>query len=119
MITEPFGKHAFFTVTNCADFTIDPITGLNIFRIFQEAVHNSLKHSEATELIAKIECSEDSFLVTISDNGKGITTKNEEGSGLASMRQRAEAVQGVLSIETAAGKGTQVVVKINKNTLNG
>ena len=119
MITEPFGKHAFFTVTNCTDFTIDPITGLNIFRIFQEAVHNSLKHSEATELVAKIECSEDSFLVTISDNGKGITTKNEEGSGLASMRQRAEAVQGVLSIETAAGKGTQVVVKIDKNTLKG
>jgi len=118
-ITESFNIHVSFSKGECPDYKIDPITGLNIFRIFQEAVHNSLKHSEATELIAKIECNEVSIDITITDNGKGFANRNEEGNGLASMKQRAESVHALLTIETATDKGTKVWVKIDKNMLKG
>jgi len=119
-VTEPFEQlQSSFVKPDCPDFTIDPLIGLNIFRIMQEAVHNTLKHSGATELQTTILCDVTYLTITVSDNGKGIFPKSEEGTGLSSMRQRAESIKAELSIENVTGGGTKVFLKIDKNTLKG
>jgi len=119
-VTEPFEQlHCSFSKPDCHDFTIDPLVGLNIFRIMQEAVHNALKHSGATKLNTKMLCDENSLTIAVSDNGKGILLKSEEGTGLSSMRQRAENMKAELTVENVTEGGVKVVLRMDKNTLKG
>ncbi len=119
-ITEP-NEHlsAKMTSSQCPDFDIDPINGLNIFRIMQEAVHNVLKHAGATELTTSVECNQNMYTITIADNGKGIISYNESGTGLGSMKQRAENLKAILTVDSTPGSGTKVVLVLDKNTLKG
>ena len=119
-VTEPFEQlHSSFTKPDSPDFTIDPLIGLNIFRILQEAVHNALKHSGATELKTVMLCNETTLTITISDNGRGLSAGSEEGTGLSSMRQRAESMKAELAVENVSEGGAKVVLKMDKNTLKG
>lgn len=119
-VTEPFGHlQCSFSKPDIPDFTIDPLIGLNIFRIMQEAVHNVLKHSGATELKTTMLCDETFLTIQVSDNGKGMSPKTEAGTGLSSMMQRAGSMKAELSIRNNAGGGTKVFLKIDKNTLKG
>jgi two-component system sensor histidine kinase UhpB len=119
-VTEPFDQlHYVFSRHEVGDHDIDPIAGLNIFRIMQEAVHNALKHSGATELSASMICDESCLNIVISDNGKGMSGESEEGTGLSSMKQRAEAMNATLSVVSVPGGGTRVELKLDINTLKG
>lgn len=58
-------------------------------------------------------------MLTVSDNGKGITQdeiKSSQSVGLAGMRERALSLGGNLSITAPPGKGTTIVVRIPRNT---
>lgn len=83
----------------------------NIFLIVKEALNNTLKHASATEvhLLAKI--SKNALEICIDDNGKGFASApvaENGGHGLKNMRQRAELLNGTLSVESIPGKGTTV-----------
>lgn len=87
----------------------------NIFLISKEAVNNLVKYSKCTE--AKIEFNLNrSFLkMEVSDNGSGFDTEQASNrNGLRNMKQRAEQIQGILSIISENGKGTKIslIVKI-------
>lgn len=117
-ITEPFEQiHSSFTFQDAEDQDIDPITGLNIFRIMQEAVHNVLKHAGATQLTTSMMCDDDTLAIIISDNGKGMDQKRATGTGLASMKQRAALLKAELTIETSAEGGTKLMLRLAKNRL--
>jgi len=119
-VTEPSEQlHCSITKPECTDFTIDPLIGLNIFRMMQEAVHNALKHSGATELKTIMNCDETDLTILITDNGRGILTQSEEGTGLSSMRQRAGSIKADVAIENGQEGGVRVVIRIDKNTLKG
>jgi PAS domain S-box-containing protein len=95
------------------DLTQEPSTA--IFRIFQEALTNVLRHAQATrvDITAKKEASE--FVLTISDNGRGITEDELSGVpslGLLGMRERANLIEGKLQIRGAEGKGTVVTLRV-------
>ncbi|MEP7165565.1 MAG: two-component regulator propeller domain-containing protein [Ferruginibacter sp.] len=81
---------------------------LQVFRICQETINNTCKHSNASLLTITSHTTENSFTIRISDNGKGFDMTNEaEGHyGLQNMKQRAEESKLQLSIESAPGKGT-------------
>lgn len=86
-----------------------------IFRIFQEALTNVLRHAQATrvDVIAKKEAGE--FVLTISDNGRGITEDEQSGSpslGLLGMRERANLIGGKIQITGVEGKGTVVTLRV-------
>lgn len=88
---------------------------INLYRIIQELITNSIKHSEATKII--VQCSEmDEWLfVTVEDNGKGIIENNEnnqEGLGWANIQNRISLLNG--SIETISNpeEGTSVNIHI-------
>ncbi len=85
--------------------TLTSIEGMNIHRIIQEAIHNSLKHASASDIKVRITQLADQLKITISDNGKGFQTQSSsQGSGLTNMNKRAKNIGGeiqVTSIEYA------------------
>jgi PAS domain S-box-containing protein len=86
-----------------------------IFRIFQEALTNVLRHAQATrvDITAKKEAGE--FVLTISDNGRGITEDEQSGSpslGLLGIRERSNLIGGKIQITGVEGKGTVVTLRV-------
>lgn len=81
---------------------------LNLYRITQEAVQNSIKHSGATEINIQFENHNNHLILSIADNGSGFEIESiEEGNGLESMRTRSKESNGDLQIESS-DKGTIV-----------
>jgi signal transduction histidine kinase len=85
-----------------------------LYRIAQEAVHNTVKHAEATEVRLSLEQSGEDVVLAIEDNGRGFdTTGSYPGHlGLHSMRERVERFGGTLEVESAVGKGTIISVRL-------
>jgi signal transduction histidine kinase len=86
-----------------------------LFRIAQEALTNVVKHADATQ--ARITLSRDAERVrlVIEDDGRGVAPAandaEEQGWGMAVMRERAAAVGGTMRVESP-GRGTRVVVEV-------
>jgi PAS domain S-box-containing protein len=90
-------------------------TALCLYRIAQEALHNVVKHSGGT--VARVELAMDGgeLRLAIVDDGVGFdpeATRANGSLGLVSMGERARFVHGRLSIESHAGKGTRVEVRV-------
>jgi PAS domain S-box-containing protein len=86
-----------------------------VFRIFQEAMTNILRHAQATKVNILIEEEEDEFVLEVSDNGRGITESEKLGTrslGLLGMRERAHSIGGRVEINGASGKGTTLIVRL-------
>ena len=72
-----------------------------------EALANVVKHAHADSVKVRVECFDDRVEVEISDNGVG-GADPDRGSGLCGLRDRVEALDGELWIESSAGQGTLV-----------
>ncbi len=93
--------------------TFNAITGINVYRIIQEAVHNALKHAQASEISVHVSRENGNLVIRIRDNGTGFTEDPEQaGNGLHSMRYRAEAING--SIELIQNGGTEVRLTLSE-----
>ena len=91
----------------------DPVTAL--FRIFQEALTNVIRHAQATAVEVRLRTVGVRLLLEIADNGKGITatdTANPSAFGLIGMRERAIAIRGEFAIKGQPGRGTTVTVSL-------
>jgi len=89
-----------------------------VFRIFQEALTNILRHAQATHVRFVMQEDEDEFRLTITDNGRGITTEEKSGQrslGLLGMRERANLIGGTVDISGSKGKGTVVTVRVRSS----
>jgi PAS domain S-box-containing protein len=86
-----------------------------VFRIFQEAVTNAVRHSQASRLFVFLNQKNDHLILKIRDNGIGMDLSKIEQSdrfGLIGMQERAVSLKGILSITSAPGKGTTLILKI-------
>jgi signal transduction histidine kinase len=93
----------------------DPVAAIGIFRVGQEALTNILKHANASAARLSVEIDADSFVLSISDDGKGIAPRRPGmvvSHGLASMRHRVSALGGVWSVSNPASGGTTVTAVI-------
>jgi two-component system, NarL family, sensor kinase len=83
---------------------------INVFRIVQEIIHNTVKHASADTLVIQIRKEQDQLLIVTADNGKGFhyEKKYEEhkGLGLRNLQSRAEIMGGEMSCKSEPGKGT-------------
>jgi signal transduction histidine kinase len=84
-----------------------------IFRIVQEFIQNSLKHSRCTQIDLTIERTEEKIKFEVSDNGKGFEQEsNLPGIGLTNMKRRAIELGAVFLLESGPDKGTKVVIEL-------
>lgn len=107
-------------LTNHEQVRLKPQVAINLFRIVQEAVANSIKHSGASELSAIVKYDHPANLnVVISDNGTGFEV-NSNGNrnshfGLQNMRSRAKEIGASLEIDSSKGTSISILVTLTTN----
>lgn len=92
---------------------LDERSSVTLFRIAQEALTNVVRHAEARVVEISLATTEDSVVLTVRDDGKGIVAdsiESQESVGLIGMRERAALINGRLTIQGAPGRGTTVSV---------
>jgi signal transduction histidine kinase len=89
------------------------------FSIVQEAVNNALKHAAAQNIWLRVSMRNQTLVIEIEDDGYGFDMESvlrgydSRGSfGLLSMRERAEIVGGELTVVSAVGQGTTVMLRV-------
>lgn len=88
---------------------------LCLFRIVQEALRNAVKHSQVVRMEVCLRGAPDEIALEVRDAGVGFDPDNvtaHGGLGLISMRERANFVGGMFSIESKPNAGTKIKVKI-------
>jgi PAS domain S-box-containing protein len=87
---------------------------LCLYRIVQEALQNVIKHSGVMEAEVHLAGSANELALRVSDPGEGFTPERSEGVGLGllSMRERVHSLGGEIVIQTAAGRGTRIGVRV-------
>jgi two-component system sensor kinase FixL len=96
------------------DLSVSIDCSVQVYRIFQEAVSNAIKHGHASEIILTLTKSGDEIIGSIKDNGTGIApeSRSKGGMGLVTMDLRSKVIGGHLSVEKLAAGGTAVVCTI-------
>jgi len=92
---------------------------LVLFRTTQEALRNVWRHSQATEAEITVEFDERKTRITVSDNGKGFNLPKALGDlardgklGLAGMQERAQLVDGTLTVQSQLGRGASITIEV-------
>ena len=93
---------------------------INLFRIFQEAINNIIKHSKATRVDLRSVKTNNKLKIIISDNGIGFKVNEQSGKddrprfGISGMKERVHILKGKFKIKSQAGKGTEVILEFNR-----
>jgi len=89
---------------------IPPEVRHNVFLAFKEAVHNVVKHAQATEARIRLRLEPEKFILEIEDNGRGMGNQSapQNRNGLRNMKKRMEDIHGEFSISGGANGGTVV-----------
>lgn len=88
---------------------------LVLFRIFQEALTNILRHANAENISVEINKDRKTLSMQITDDGVGFEPDNVDiisHHGLLGMRERVYAMNGEFNIDSASGKGTTVMARV-------
>ena len=88
---------------------------LCLFRVLQEALHNSAKHSGVRHFEVLLRGTSDEIHLTVKDSGKGFdreAAKTSQGLGLISMEERLKLVKGTLLIEAQPKHGTTIHARV-------
>ncbi len=98
---------------------LPPAIEITVFRIVQELYTNVTKHARATEAGIQLSITKKNVEVTVIDNGIGMNTTiiddQKAGFGLKNICSRTKLMDGKISIHSAPGKGTKVIVTIPLN----
>ncbi len=92
---------------------------LCLYRVTQEAIQNVVRHSGAKSATVDLQFREPSIELKVVDDGKGfevISDRQTSAIGLVSMQERARQVEGVITVKSKPGKGTQVEVRVPLRT---
>ena len=89
-----------------------------LYRIAQEALHNTVKHARASRADLKLEHDARGIALEVSDDGAGFDPGRDFSGhlGLKSMRERTARLGGTLRVESIPGEGTNVRVQIPLGT---
>jgi PAS domain S-box-containing protein len=99
----------------------NPIFEQEIYRIAQEAINNSLKHSKSKNLIVSIDFGNEYLELKVEDTGVGFVSNEvvygNKGIGVISMKERAAAIGGKLEIISELSKGCTINFLINNKLI--
>ena len=96
--------------------SIDQTIAITLYRIVQELINNSMKHSGATSAIVQLTKSNELLSLTVEDDGKGFDTeilKTNKGIGWVNIQNRVDFLKGKLDIRSKIGEGTSVQIELN------
>jgi signal transduction histidine kinase len=89
---------------------------INLFRMIQEIIQNTIKHAGASELFIKLDANDKYIVLTTEDNGTGFDYENvnnlNKGLGLRNLASRVEIMNGICAVETGQGKGVKYKFEI-------
>lgn len=96
---------------------ISEMVGLNIYRIIQELMNNTIKYADASEVLIQLNYKDGDLYVQYEDDGVGfnINNLNARGMGLENIEYRVRYLKGRMSIETKEGDGVSYFIKIPLN----
>lgn len=116
LVEKTTGVATLFEVSGHAQ-KLQPQQELILFRIIQEALHNSLKHAAPTLLSLQACFENDNLRLTLADNGTGFdhSSANTEGSGLRNMQSRSRLIGADWNVQSTPGKGTAIHICIPVN----
>lgn len=100
------------------DIHLNADSSLAVFRIFQEALTNVARHSNADNVQIDIRENNGMFLLSIEDNGVGMPAHKLEASssiGIIGMKERADIIGGSVKFYSGLTKGTKVMVSVPLN----
>ncbi|HEX8218007.1 MAG TPA: GAF domain-containing protein [Chloroflexia bacterium] len=85
-----------------------------VYRVAQEASHNTIKHARADTLSLRLDCDDANITLVVEDDGQGFDPGMQFPGhlGLQSMRERAQRLGGSLTIASARGSGTAVRLRL-------
>jgi signal transduction histidine kinase len=89
---------------------------LVLFRIFQEALNNTLKHADAKHLKIGLQYHDELFNLTLEDDGSGFSAESIQdkiGSGLKNIENRASLIGAVTTIHSSPGQGCKIMITLN------
>ena len=91
----------------------------NILRIGQEVLTNALRHAHASEFKTELVFAPEEIRLELRDNGRGFDPDSKyDGFGLVGMRERVEGMGGQITLESANGAGTAILIALPlKNNL--
>jgi signal transduction histidine kinase len=88
----------------------------HLFLSVKEALHNTVKHSKATEVWLHIRFDDHTMQIQIEDNGRGIAPDHIPGDGLRNMQQRMAELGGNMNVKPNPGTGTTLTFNLPLNT---
>jgi signal transduction histidine kinase len=97
------------------DIALDQERATGMFRIFQEALTNVLRHAAARKVTVQLVAQPDVLVLEVIDDGKGITPAplgDRRSLGVLSMRERAHLLGGELNIQGKSAAGTIVTLRM-------
>jgi signal transduction histidine kinase len=99
---------------------IPPEVRHNVFLAFKEAIHNVVKHAQASEVWIRLRLQSGNFVLTIEDNGRGLDELDAQATqarnGLRNMRKRMEDIGGQFEAGAASERGTMVRLTVPVRT---
>ncbi len=90
----------------------DSKAALHLYRIAQEAVTNALKHAAARHIVIGLRPQRGKIILSVHDDGSGLSKKHPTGMGLHIMPYRARMIGATLIIRSEPGRGTRVVCSL-------
>jgi PAS domain S-box-containing protein len=90
----------------------------DLYRIAQEALHNTVKHAHASQVVLRVDQSDSVIVMEVRDDGRGFdaTVSFPGHLGLHSMRERVKSLGGEFTIESAPGQGTCIRAQVPVHT---
>lgn len=86
---------------------------INLYRIIQEALQNCNKYAKASTIEVEFKSEINHLILSISDDGVGFNTKRtKNGIGLHNIQYRAAECKGTVTIKSAKGEGTILIIKV-------
>jgi signal transduction histidine kinase len=107
-----------YTVDKNTSFS--SLVGMNLFRVIQEAINNTIKYADASKVKIHLKKDFQNFVISIIDNGKGFNiNKVDLGNGLSNMEKRMSEIDAKVSINSKEKIGTEIKLEIPfENTSN-
>lgn len=98
-----------------AEKKLDQTISITVYRIVQELINNSIKHSKSRTAIVQASVSADQLSITVEDEGTGFDIsilESEKGIGWNNINHRVKFLKGKVDINSRPGEGTSVLIEL-------